>query len=296
MNIEKCGFIYKATNLINGKIYVGQTTKSLKVRIKSHYDSHKTPKIIFHKALKKYGFENFEWCVIDSANSQNELDIKEKFWIEFYQTYIGYKHSNGYNATTGGKSGFRFTNDSLNKMSQSQAEWIKTHGHPRGMLNKNHSKETIEKFKIINSRANNGNSKPVVKLDKNGVLIKKYDCMRDASDELQKELDNYNINAVPHIGNCCKYKNKSAYGYIWMYEEDYNNGNVNIQKSKCKKSVIQLTINGEFVKEFESIKEASAHIGINANNLSRCLNGKTKTCKGYKWIYKEINNNGGKDI
>jgi predicted GIY-YIG superfamily endonuclease len=54
------GIIYKVTNSINGKIYIGQTTKALKERIKGHYDAHKNTKNIFHKTLKKYRFKNFK--------------------------------------------------------------------------------------------------------------------------------------------------------------------------------------------------------------------------------------------
>lgn len=55
------GFIYCAKNLINNKIYIGQTTTSLKRRISGHYHSANTnDKLYFHKALRKYNKEDFE--------------------------------------------------------------------------------------------------------------------------------------------------------------------------------------------------------------------------------------------
>lgn len=283
------GIIYKVTNSINGKIYVGQTTKELKERIKGHYDAHKNPKNIFHKALKKYGFENFNWCVIDFAESQGELDIKEEFWIKFYKSYVGFEDSNGYNSTSGGRDGFYFYDEVIKKMSESQKEWIEENGHPKGMLGKTHSKETITKFKKHRKRSRNSNSKKVVKLSKEGEFIKSYECMRDVSDDIQKEFNNNDIDAVPHISQCCKGKIKSAYGYIWMYKNEYNKFGIrSISKNKNKRSVIQLDINGNYIREFESIKEASEYIKVLPRSLSRCLSGKRKTCGGYRWIYKDF--------
>lgn len=57
---------------------------------------------------------------------------------------------------------------------------------------------------------------------------------------------------------------------------------------KCKKPVIMLDkITGNFIKLFGSVSEASYIMGVNQGTLSHCLTGRTKTCKGYKWKYKE---------
>lgn len=279
--------IYKATNLVNGKVYIGQTIKKLKQRIKSHYDSHKKPQNIFHKALKKYGFKNFNWCIIDFANSQGELDCKEEFWIDYYKSYVGFENCNGYNSTTGGSTNYLFSEKSKTKMSLSQKKWIEENGHTRGMLNKSHSKETIELMKKIHSRGNNGNAKSIVKLDEFGNYIETFECIADASESLQKEFDK-SFDAIPHISSCCKNKLRTAYGYVWMYEGEYlKNGAKKAKKSKSEKEVIQLTMSGDFIKEFNSIKEASEKIGVLARSLSRCLGGSRNSCKGYKWVYKK---------
>jgi group I intron endonuclease len=91
--------IYKATNKINGKVYIGQTIKTLSERIKSHKSHSKTRKSIFYSAIIKYGFEIFEWKIIDFAKTHKELDNQEKYYIKLYDSMNIEK---GYNMTEGG--------------------------------------------------------------------------------------------------------------------------------------------------------------------------------------------------
>lgn len=92
--------IYKVTNRINGKVYIGQTVGSLSARWKKHVKSKNNA--IFHKSIRKHGAENFTVEQIDVACSKAELDQKEKYWIEYYDSM---NRSKGYNMTAGGRSG-----------------------------------------------------------------------------------------------------------------------------------------------------------------------------------------------
>jgi group I intron endonuclease len=78
------GIIYKATNSNNNKVYIGQTTYTLAHRKGAH--AFRTKKgdrrSDFQIALLNEGFSNFAWEQIDQADSPEELDRKEKFWIE----------------------------------------------------------------------------------------------------------------------------------------------------------------------------------------------------------------------
>lgn len=91
--------IYKVTNLVNGKVYIGKTTQKINIRKNQHkYSSLKAnSKSLIHKAIRKYGWENFEWEVIDLASSEDELNSKEIHWIKYHNTYL-----KGYNLTHGG--------------------------------------------------------------------------------------------------------------------------------------------------------------------------------------------------
>ena len=90
------GKIYKITNKINGKVYIGQTTKSLKERFQKHcWNTGKTDLYHFNmaikKAIKKYGKNNFTIELIEEINKEY-LDEREVFWISYYDSY-----NKGYN-------------------------------------------------------------------------------------------------------------------------------------------------------------------------------------------------------
>jgi group I intron endonuclease len=93
------GIIYKVTNLINSKVYIGQTLKLLHKRRIAHLNSiKKYPEIALYKAIKKYGEENFEWVILEEVE-ESLLNEREIFYIKEYNSY----NSGGYNMTTGGE-------------------------------------------------------------------------------------------------------------------------------------------------------------------------------------------------
>ena len=107
------GIIYKAT-FPNNKIYVGQTTRTLEQRKKEHYRAIKNKKnkkynYPLYRAIRKYGWDNLKWEIIDYGENKKELDEKEIYWIEYYNSYVGFSNSNGYNLTLGGASVRSFT-------------------------------------------------------------------------------------------------------------------------------------------------------------------------------------------
>lgn len=95
--------IYKATNLINNKVYIGQTINTLEYRKSQHLrDARLRPRnIYFHNAIHKYGEENFVFEVIDTANRIEELNDKEEYWIKFYNST---NEKYGYNLDSGGNN------------------------------------------------------------------------------------------------------------------------------------------------------------------------------------------------
>jgi group I intron endonuclease len=95
------GVIYKATNLVNEKSYIGQTIRTLKLRKKQHawYALYNRDNTYFHSALRKYGVENFDWEVIDECVNAESLNKMEIYYIGYYDTY-----NNGYNLTLGGSN------------------------------------------------------------------------------------------------------------------------------------------------------------------------------------------------
>jgi len=160
----KCyGIIYKATNKINGKIYIGRTIKSLAERIRGHISkslNNSSGNIYFHNAIKKYGPENFEWKVIAKYNSLEELNKAEIKMIEKYNTF-----EKGYNLTVGGEGtvGYKFTEETRKKMSEAQkGEKSHMYGkhiseeHKRKLSEFNRGKQVSEETRRKLSEAHSG--------------------------------------------------------------------------------------------------------------------------------------------
>lgn len=89
-------YIYKITNLINGKIYIGQSIRDIHQRFSRHINDALNNKLDTHfaRAIRKYGENNFVIELIDSAETQDELNQKEQYWIRYYDSI---RH--GYNET-----------------------------------------------------------------------------------------------------------------------------------------------------------------------------------------------------
>lgn len=95
-----CG-IYKITNTINGKTYIGRSVNILK-RFSDHrynFKSNAYPSYALYRAMKKYGIENFKFEIIEKCD-EDELDDREIYWIEQYHSF----GDGGYNMTAGGNN------------------------------------------------------------------------------------------------------------------------------------------------------------------------------------------------
>ena len=81
------GKIYKVTNSLNGKVYIGSTTvDSLNTRISNHRSKSKVRTSKFYRAMQRHGFENFEIDLIKDypCSSQKELEVEEFKYIQKY--------------------------------------------------------------------------------------------------------------------------------------------------------------------------------------------------------------------
>lgn len=117
MNNANCNklIIYKVTNLVNNKIYIGKTILGLNRRMRAHYHEaeKRSYKMVFHDALRKYGKDNFVWEILDTVMLSDLLLDLEKFYIAKYNSKI----PNGYNMTDGGDgmSGYKPSEETRKK-------------------------------------------------------------------------------------------------------------------------------------------------------------------------------------
>ena len=88
--------VYKITNKINGKVYIGQTINSVERRFQRHVSDAMSGRLNTHlaNAIRLYGSKSFVIEVIDTADSQDELNHKEQYWIRAYDSV-----RTGYNET-----------------------------------------------------------------------------------------------------------------------------------------------------------------------------------------------------
>jgi group I intron endonuclease len=184
------GTIYIATNLVNGKQYIGQTTQILRERIRKHKKS--TFCCAFNNAIKKYDIENFKW--ISFSCPEENLDWTESFLIKEFNTLA----PNGYNLETGGHKHKHHNEISKQKMSGENnhnfgkpltketkiklSKALKSNKNPMfGKLGeKNHmfgthlSKETKEKISIIIKNKYKGKNNPMFGKSLYSIWFKKY--------------------------------------------------------------------------------------------------------------------------
>lgn len=118
------GIIYLIKNKINNKTYIGQTIRSFRDRIRDYEKGFCNEYL--KNAFKKYGWDNFEFSIIDTANNLEELNEKEVLYIHKHKTN---KREYGYNIEYGGRNAIP-DNTTLEKMSKSHIgikqteEWI----------------------------------------------------------------------------------------------------------------------------------------------------------------------------
>ena len=180
--------IYKVTNKLNGKIYIGQTSRTLNIRMAEHLANKRTS--YFDRALQKYGIENFNVEIIDEVDTKKELDQLEQYYIQFFNSKV----PNGYNMTDGGEG----------------QVGIQRFGTTNPHYGKHHTEEA--KCKIRETRKKyvkekHPNAKKIKNLDTGEIFL----CMVFACDKYG--LDRSTLTKV------CSGKRKSCGGFRWSYVE-----------------------------------------------------------------------------
>lgn len=186
-NETMLGKIYKITNLINNKVYIGQTKQSLQERWYKHCQKH-CDKHHFHMPIKqaifKYGKEHFTIELLEECDVCL-LNERECYWIQFYDSY-----TNGYNCTKGGQDcATRPT--ALSKEQEQELIKLKQSGLSSSQLAR---KYNIDKTTVSNIFKRHGLKMPHNKNLKEQINIKEFIQYLKVNNPTLKEIMNkYNI-------------------------------------------------------------------------------------------------------
>ena len=226
------------------KIYIGQS-RNLEHR-KSEFESIK--KIYTSKnsaidlARQKYpDFSKWKYCVLEECKEE-VLNERERYYIEKYNSF-----HNGYNSNDGGN----FDNSAVVLAAKKRV-------------------------------------KKILQYDLDGNLLKIWDSVKDASKEL-----NIEISSLSNAASCTGKKTCCGFQWSWVGEDKtYRQKIKPIKTAKQRiveakyKSVIEYDLNGNFIKEWSSIKEASQTLKISHTHISACCLGKRTTAGKFQWKYK----------
>ena len=246
--------IYKATNLENNKVYIGQTINKLSTRKQEHIKRSKYDKYLtyFGKALRKYGEKAFLWETIDKASTQEELNKKESYWIEYYAAT---NPQIGYNLKGGGEKPY-LTEEVKKKISEAQIGEL---NHMYGIKGKD-----------------NPSSIPVINITKNRIYASATECA---------EIEKISISKVCAV---CRGDRASTNYCIYRYLDKDENIVEPYVKMKVKNiRVVNLDTN----EIFNSIKDAQRKYDKHTHDaLIQALKRGNGSCiwKEYRWKYENV--------
>lgn len=277
-------YIYKVTNQINGKLYIGETIQTISKRWNRHcYDAKNGVTDHFHTAIRYYGKENFLIEEIELCPTEQRFE-RESYYIIQYNTL----EPNGYN--------WILYQCGANKecielfLSKWQEGWsiikIANHFHVSPKTVGYALKGTgITQEEIYQRRAQSigiNSSKKVIQYTLEGDYIATYPSAIEASRQLQYNNASISKNCA---GDLLTYN-----GFIWQYENDNNIEEVLLQIEKTsktgknKKAIQQLDKNGKVLAEFESASAAGRSLGKAHAGIAKAAR-EGRTAYGYLWKY-----------
>lgn len=179
------GIIYKWTNKINGKKYVGQTVNPRK-RYLQHKRGERADSQIIDRAILKYGAKNFDYTVLLTihADTREELrgllDEAEIALIRLEQSYI--KTGLGYNMTLGGMTRGTYTHTETTKIKLSKMKKgrLLSETAKRNIAEGHRGLKLSEQHKANLQKAHKADMRRIRQLTVNGVLIAEYDSIKAA--------------------------------------------------------------------------------------------------------------------
>lgn len=245
---EKICGIYRIENLINHKSYIGQSIDIYERWVEHKWALNNKQHNNKHlvSAWHKYKENNFKFTILEQC-SVDKLNEREIYWVDFYDAY-----HHGYNQTKGGD----------------------------GCLGKVWTDE--ERAKI---------SRAIYQIDLNGEIV----CRFMNIDEAEKKTGidhrqiwncaNKHCTRMSRNGKVYEHTNKTAGGYIWLYEDEFENFDLSYYSSKTVSYIVcQYDLNWNLIKIWPSAESVKCG-GYEPTVIRSVCQGKFMTAYGYLWSY-----------
>lgn len=307
-NNQYVGYIYKISNNINDKVYIGQTTTTIKYRWNQHRSMGNNERYnsILYRAMRKYGRDNFyieciEKIICDTKEElRNSLNEREIYYISEY----GSLNPDGYNLTIGGKNmaehikrpvdaydargnlclSFNSITDAGKYLNTSAFTHISgccngTIASACGYIWRYHE-DSFDKYPVRTTQENLdkiGSDVPVDQYTLEGEFITSHSNIQTALHSIGK------LDGGTPITLCCRGLQNKAYNYVWRFKGHSFDEFKETHKDWTPIDVYSM--NGKLIGEYPSINEAIRQLNLNTvySNIQKNLNGVTKQHLGYVW-------------
>lgn len=293
--------IYKIENP-KGKIYIG-VTSNFRKRL-NYYTNHKgiNRQRRLSASLVKYGCEEHKFSILEEFVSDSDYALgKEMFWIRNYMSnYCKWPEFNGLNLTDGGQGtiGYKMSDEHKKRLSE-----IHKKNPSKGSQGKRVSQETIAKIlatRKIKYPPGSIKRKPATDATKLKISLSKKG---QSPPNKGKPMPKHQMELLRKI-NTGRPSHRKGKKFEGTEEERkikfgahnignaYNKGrkqsrsDVDARVDRMNKPIMQYSLNGDFIKEFKSIKIAHLELRISASTIGNILNGKTKDPKKFVFKYK----------
>ena len=285
--------IYCYRNKLTNERYVGVTNQTQIKRAGKNGKKYIEEGYKFGKAIEKYGWENFEYSVLESTENEYKASDLERYYISIFNTT---EEGFGYNGNKGGTTStskpiiqYTIDGERINEFSTAKEAENSTLIKSTLILSccnkrikmaggyiwryKGQEDQYLEEKDITPFSG----ERPVTQLSLTNEILGFYGSAKEA-EEATGALRS-------KICMCCKGKRKTAGGYKWEYTDGFGLKDMYGPTPSKVYRIQQYDLQGNFIAEFESQNDAHRKTGFSASMIGECCRGKRKIACGYIWRY-----------
>ena len=278
--------------MLNGKVYIGQTKQVIAARWKNGLGYfNKREDSVFSRAIKKYGWNSFSHEIIeDNIETQEIANVREAFWIKYYNSYIGFDNPNGYNMTLGGDNGehlgypvYQIEKSTLRIVGEfpstaEAARQLGCQGNDSHIRNCCEGKKVSCKgyywcykknYHIGWKPKDNELVSPIFQINDSFEVVKEFSSITEASDRFGFSKGT--------IIQCCQRKCRKANGYYWCYKSDYNADWTPADLSFKRNEKVYCFERNEV---YNNSREAAIKTGLNRGSILKCCSHRELNAAG----------------